>query len=181
MKQSLKPILDILPLALFFVFYKWGDMISATSALLISSLVCVSLRWCLFKHIPAMTLFNLALLSTFGGLVIYFNDATFIKVKPTIVYSLFSLILIAATICNKNVISLMTGGALHLEGNKWKKLCLYFACVFALCAVLNEFIWRNCEEQIWVNFKVMVFPLINIFAVIISYLLFFRNTLKTKV
>jgi len=176
--QLIKFILDTLPLVLFFIFYKTDGIFAATSTLVFSSILCMALRWAIFKHVPAMAVVGTILLCVFGGLTIYFNNSMFIKIKPTIVYSLFSMVLILCVIFNKNALSFISGGALKLPAKDWKKICLFFALVFLTCALLNELVWRNFSDDTWVSFKVIVFPLINITAFLISYFIFLRKALS---
>lgn len=173
----MKTILDILPLLLFFIFYKTDGIYTATSTLVFSSIICLGLRWAIYGNIPKSMIVSTVVLCCFGGLTMYFRNPIFIKLKPTIIYSFFSLALVTCAIFNKNALSFITGGALNVESVDWKKMCFYFAFVFAICAVLNECVWRNFPEETWVNFKVIAFPIINIAAIITSYFLFLRKPL----
>lgn len=177
MKPLLKFLLDTLPPLLFFISYKMKGISAATSMLVVASIICLTIRWVIFKHVPMTMLIGLGVLCAFGGLTVYFDNPLFIKIKPTIVCSLFALVLAISVMLKKDLIKLMFGEALPMNQDTCKKLSLFFICVFAICAILNELIWRNFDENIWVNFKIFVLPAINLMAVGMAYVLFIRKTL----
>ena len=41
------------------------------------------------RHLPIMPVVTAVIVLVFGGLTLFLHDATFIKVKPTIIYALF--------------------------------------------------------------------------------------------
>jgi intracellular septation protein len=93
----------------------------------------------------------------FGGLTLYLNDETFIKMKPTIIYGLFAAILFAGLMLGKSFIKILFDNFWDLSDEGWKKLTIRLAFFFLLMAVANEFIWRNFSTELWVNIKVFGF------------------------
>ena len=103
----------------------------------------------------------------FGGLTLYLRDETFIKLKPTIVYTLFAVLLWAGLVWKKPVLELLFGAAFTLTEEGWRKLTLRWALFFAVMAVVNELVWRNVSTDTWVSFKAFGFlPLTFLFAVL---------------
>ena len=149
MKKTMNPyirlILDIAPLALFFISYRLYGLMTATAVLIAATLISLFITWLLERKIALTPLISGVLVAMFGGLTLALNDSTFIKMKPTLVNLLFAAILL--------------GG--------WYLLSLRWALFFISLAALNEFIWRSFSEEFWVEFKVFgMLPLTLTFALL---------------
>jgi len=101
----------------------------------------------------------------FGGLTIYLQDETFIKMKPTVVYLLFAAILLAGLALKRTFLKMLMGEMFTLTDQGWLKLTYRWAGFFVAMALLNEVVWRNVSTDTWVSFKVFgLFPLTLLFA-----------------
>ena len=57
-------------------------------------------------------------------------------------------------------------GSFNLEEAGWNKLIYRYAGFFIFLGFLNEFVWRNYPEWIWVNFKVWgILPITLMFTI----------------
>src|SRR5262245_15948500 len=90
----LKPTVDYGPLAVFFASYLAFGLMAATAALIVASLVALLLAWMLERRVPLVPLITAAVVALFGGLTLWLQDETFIKMKPTIVQAVFALALL---------------------------------------------------------------------------------------
>ena len=103
----------------------------------------------------------------FGGLTIFFKDPTFIKLKPTIVYFLFSIFLLLGLVLKKNFLQIYLSSLIKLNDIGWNILTKRWIFFFLAMALLNEIIWRNFSTDFWVSFKVFGFlPLTIIFTLL---------------
>jgi len=89
----------------------------------------------------------------FGFLTIYLQDDTFIKIKPTIVNTLLSIILAAGLYFRRPVLKLALGEVLKLNEEGWRLLTFRWIGFFIFLAILNEVVWRNFSTDTWVSFK----------------------------
>jgi intracellular septation protein len=150
-------ILEIFPLIIFFALSKYYGIIIATGGLVASSLAVFVISYLKKKTIQKSAVISLILLVLFGLLTIAFNNPMFIKVKLTIVSLIFSAILFYGFYSKKTFMKKMLGAEVQKFGvnnKQWQKFDLSWAFYFFLLAILNEIIWRNFSEEIWVNFKV---------------------------
>jgi intracellular septation protein len=114
-----------------------------------------------------MALVTAAIVLVFGGLTLFLHDETFIKVKPTIIYALFSATLFVGLLLGRSFIAVMFDQVFNLTPHGWRLLTMRWAMFFAFMAVLNEIVWRTQTTDFWVAFKAFgVIPITAIFAML---------------
>ncbi len=151
----LKPATEYGPLAVFFIgYYVQKDLMVATVGLMAATAVSLVLSLIMIRKVPLMPLITAVIVGVFGGLTLLLNDDTFIKLKPTIVQALFSVILLGGLVFGKALLKPVMGSAWPMSETGWRRLTLHFGLFFAAMAVLNELVWRTQSEEFWVNFKV---------------------------
>ncbi len=151
----LKPVVDYVPLVAFFASYKYSDdLLLATQVIMGATALAIALSLAITRKLPIMPLVTAVIIGIFGGLTIYLQDETFIKMKPTIIQVIFALILGVGLILKRIWIKPLMGGAIHLPDAIWRQLTLRFMGFFLFSAALNEIVWRTQPTDIWVNFKV---------------------------
>jgi intracellular septation protein len=143
-----------------------GKIIAATALFMVAMLASLFITFILTRHLPIMPLVTAVVVLIFGGLTLYFNDATFIKLKPTIVNTLFGLVLLGGLAFGKALLPVVLDSVLHLDEIGWRKLTLRWGVFFLVLAGLNEFVWRTQSDDFWVNFKVWgTMPITILFAI----------------
>ncbi|MBO0332451.1 septation protein A [Sneathiella sp. CAU 1612] len=157
MQKGLKPATELGPILVFFAAYYFGDLFIATGAIMITTLIALAISYYYTRSLPMMPLVTAIVVMVFGGLTLYLNDETFIKMKPTIIYAIFSVILFAGLLLGKSFVKILFDNFWNLDDNGWKKLTVRLAAFFLLMAVANEIVWRNFSTELWVNIKVFGF------------------------
>ena len=166
MKNIYKLIIDIGPLAVFFIFYTRSDLQSAILPFMIATVIAVLFSYILEKKIPVMPTVGAIIILVFGGLTIYFDNEVFFKMKPTIINLLFAAILYGGIVLKKPLLKYLLGAALKLQDEGWSILTKRWIGFFIALAILNEIIWRTQSTDIWVNFKVFgILPITFIFTI----------------
>jgi intracellular septation protein len=161
----LKLALDLGPLALFFFANTRYGIFVATATFMVAVLAALAVSFVMTRQLPIMPVVTAIIVVVFGGLTLILHDATFIKVKPTIIYALFGAILIGGLIFKKPLLGVVFDSMFDLTDEGWRKLTLRWAFFFLVLAVLNEIVWRNTSTNVWVDFKVFgVTPLTLIFG-----------------
>lgn len=171
----LRMALEFGPLAVFFLTYRaysgeqvqiFGDtyegVVVATIAFVPTILFTLSVSFALTRHLPRMAAVTAVVVVIFGGLTIWLNDATFIKMKPTIVDLIFALILGWGLMFGRSYLKYLMGELLPLTDEGWLIFTKRWALFFVAMAVLNEIVWRGFSEDFWVNFKTFGSPVITI-------------------
>jgi intracellular septation protein len=165
-------IFEYLPLVIFFIFYKFGDLYWATGSLVVTSALQILYYVVKKQPIPKKNWLFFGLIAVFGGLTIFFHDDAFIKWKVTIINALFAIgLVVSNSFFNKNLIKELMGESLPLPEKIWGNLNLAWALFFLVCAILNIYIAYNFSLETWVNFKVFglmgltfIFAISTIFA-----------------
>jgi intracellular septation protein len=165
MKSFYKLLIDIGPLAVFFIFYTRSGLQASILPFMVATVIAVLLSYILEKKIPIMPTVGAGIVLLFGGLTIYFDNDIFFKMKPTIINVLFAVILYGGILINKPLLKYLLGAALKLEETGWKILTQRWIGFFIALAVLNEIVWRTQSTDVWVNFKVFgILPITFIFT-----------------
>jgi intracellular septation protein len=179
--QLTKLSLELGPLVVFFIVNAKGEdfmarfpvlstwfsqpIIFATAVFMVAMAVSLILSWVLLRRVALMPLVTGVVVLVFGGLTLYFQDATFIKIKPTIVNLLFAGTLLGGLAFRQSLLKYVFGDVYKLKPQGWLILTVRWGIFFLVLAVLNELIWRNFSTDFWVAFKVWAtMPLTFIFA-----------------
>jgi intracellular septation protein len=160
LNPGLKLVLELGPLALFFLSYSRFGIFAATGVMMVTVLITLGVSYRMLGRVPIMPMVTAVIVVIFGSLTLFYHDETLIKIKPTALYILFSAALFFGIAFNKPMLQIMFDGAFHLTAEGWRKLTWRWAIFFAVLAILNEIVWRNTSTNVWVDFKVFgVMPL----------------------
>ncbi len=162
-----KSVLELGPLVAFFIAYTmlkdtefevfgqvYQGFILATALFIPLLLGSTAILWLLSGTLSVTQIFTAVLVIVFGGLSIWWNDERFFKMKPTLIYLLFSVILGVGLLRGQSYLQVLMGQALPLRAEGWMILTRRFMVFFLMLAVGNEVVWRVFSTSVWVNFKV---------------------------
>ena len=192
----MKFLLDFLPLLLFFGTFKFAEshkewaasfatdhlgfivsggavgvdtapVLLATLVVIAATLVQVTTLKLMRRKIDLMLWITLALVVVLGGATVWFNNATFIKWKPTAAFWAMGLALwVSQALFKKNLLQSMIGGELQLPEAVWSRLNLLWVSFFTLMGVINLYVAYNFSTSTWATFKVFgVYSLMIVFTI----------------
>ena len=176
---ALKLALELGPLLVFFIANAHWNVFVGTAAFMAAVVVALVVSYSLTRSVPMMALLSTVVVIVFGGLTLVLHDATFIKLKPTIIYTLFGTILLAGLAVGRPLLTVVFHEVFELTPEGWRKLTIRWALFFLAMAVLNEIVWRTQSTDFWVTFKAFgVLPLTALFAAL-QYPLVTRHELPS--
>jgi intracellular septation protein len=182
LNPALKFALEIGPLLLFFLANARGEQAAAlwpaitslggpiffaTATFIVATLISLAVSYALTRRLPLMPFVTAIVVVVFGGMTLWLQDETFIKIKPTIIYVLFGAILLGGLAFGKSFLGYVFDSVFSLTDEGWRKLTMRWGLFFFALAVLNEAVWRSVSTDMWVNFKVFGFlPITFAFALL---------------
>jgi len=176
----LKLALELGPLLVFFFANARGEWLSerfpalaafggpifiATGLFMIATAIALAVSWSLTRTLPMMPLVSGVVVFVFGGLTLWLQDDVFIKMKPTIINTLFGAVLLGGLFFGKSLLGYVFESAFSLDAEGWRKLTLRWGLFFLFLAVVNEIVWRSFSTDAWVAFKVWgIMPITLVFT-----------------
>jgi intracellular septation protein len=167
----LKQALELGPTLLFFVLYlrikddsfrilgtEYSGFIVATLVLVPLLLAAMAALWWLTGRLSRMQVFTALTVVVFGALTAWFNDERFFKMKTTIVYGTFALLLGAGLLWGRSTLEWVMGEMIPMRHEGWMILTRRLCALFAALAVANEAIWRTQSTELWVTLETFAFP-----------------------
>lgn len=176
----LKLVLELGPLVVFFFANARGEWLAqkfpaltelggpifiATGLFMAATAIALLASWLLTRSLPIMPLVSGVVVFVFGALTLYLQDDVFIKMKPTIVNTLFGVLLLGGLAFGKSLLGYVFASAFRLDAEGWRKLTLRWGLFFLFLAVVNEVVWRSFSTDTWVAFKVWgIMPITLLFT-----------------
>ena len=150
----MKFLFDLFPVILFFVAFKFAGIYVATAVAMGATVAQIAWVWFRHRKVDTMLWVSLAVIGVFGSATLLFQDETFIKWKPTVLYWLFGATLAIAQLAfRRNLIRAMMGKQMELPEAAWTRLVWSWAGFFAFMGALNLYVANNFSTDVWVNFK----------------------------
>lgn len=198
-KESVNPLLKLVlelgPLMVFFfanargawlvqkfpVLAEFGGPIFvATGLFMAATAIALIASWLLLRTLPIMPMVSGVVVFIFGALTLYLQDDIFIKMKPTIVNTLFGGALLGGLYFGKSLLGYVFDSAFSLDAEGWRKLTFRWGLFFLFLALVNEVVWRNFSTDAWVTFKVWGIMPITLLFTFSQMPLILRHSLEEK-
>lgn len=183
----LKQVLELGPTILFFLIYmrikdetytlagtEYSGFIVAALILVPLLLVATLILWLLTGSISRMQIFIAVMVIFFGGLTAWFNDERFFKMKTTIVYGTFAVILGIGLLRGRSMLQWVMAEALPMKTEGWMILTRRLMVMFAGLAVANELIWRTQSTELWVKLETFAMPAALFLFLMLQFMLLQR-------
>lgn len=180
----MKLFYDLLPVILFFVGYhnasfvventpvgQWIDLnqsevviatIIATGIAIVASFIQVAGFWLKNKRFERLHIFSLVLISSLGGITIFFGNPAFIQWKPTLLNWVFAGAFLGSQFIGKsNLVERMMGAQIKLPEKIWLRLNLSWVAFFIFSGFANLYVAfyyaieldEKTRMDNWVDFK----------------------------
>ena len=208
----MKLLFDFFPIALFFAVFKIAEIFQLQSFQLVSkymsgfisggaikpdqapimiatvvAIVATTLQILYVKlkgrKVDPMLWVSFLIITVFGSLTIYYHNENFIKMKPTIIYGVFGIVmLLSQFVFKKNLMREAMEEQIKLPEDVWHKLGVAWIVFFAVLAVINllvAFVLFKDNTGAWVNFK--LFGMIGLtFAFIVGQTVFLSKYIEEE-
>jgi intracellular septation protein len=179
----MKFLSDLFPVILFFVVFKLGGqhaqdlsafmtqhvgpltksgavgpaeapILAATLVTIVASALQIAWLRATGRTVETMQWITLGIITVLGCATLFFNDANFIKWKPTVVYwALGSTLLFWQLILRRNALRALLGSQLKLPDAIYARLSLAWAGFFLIMGAVNLWVAFSFSTDTWVDFK----------------------------
>jgi len=145
--------------------------------MVISSIVMIFYTYIKTRKVSKFNIINTAILVVLSLITLTFNDSSFIKMKPTVIYCGVAFLLILDLFFLRKLylqklylpILQKSFDSFEISKKTWKKLTFQWIVMLFMIAIINEMTWRFIGENAWVNFKVFILPIILTCIFIIQF------------
>lgn len=160
-------LIDLGPLLLFFAVNAISGIFAATGAFMVAIVAAMIVSKIRYRHISPLLWFSGFMVLVLGGITLWLQNETFIKLKPTIYYTMVGGLLVFGLATGRNLLKSVLGSAYPgLSERGWQLLTRNWAIFFLAMAVVNEAVWRNTSTDFWVGFKLWgALPATFLFAI----------------
>ena len=167
----LKMVLELGPPIAFFAIYlrirdevftlggtEYSGFIVATLVFVPILLVAMGILWALTGQLSRMQVFTAFMVIFFGGLTAWFNDERFFKMKTTLVYGFFAVVLSIGLVRGKSYLEYVMADMMPMRPEGWMILTRRLTIGFFVLAIANEVTWRTLSTDLWVKIETFGFP-----------------------
>lgn len=174
----MQALYDLLPVLAFFVTYPFTkNMVVATGVLVVATIVQVAVQWVRTRSVSRMALISAGLVLVFGGITLLLKDSLYIMWKPTVLYVLFAIALVASQFfTGKPVVQRLLESQLVADARTWRIANLSWAVFFVVLALVNyAFVHgfthspagtdeQKSWESAWATWKLGTIGIVLVFA-----------------
>ena len=171
--------LDLGPLVVFFVTYKFANIFAATGALMVVTVATLIIGYVLTKKVAIIPLVTGVMVLVFGGLTLWLNSDWFIKLKLTIIYLLLATGMYVGLYLGRPFAKVMLEMAVELPDWCWRTLTHRIAACFLAVAGMNEIARQVLTTDDWVSFKVIGVPVLMLLFFAANTPFILRNEIKS--
>ena len=163
---AMRLLVDLGPLVVFFVANARYGVFVGTGAFIIAFLAGMAVSLIATHRVSKLQMFSGFLVVVMGGLTLWLHNETFIKIKPTLYYSVIAALLFFGLATGRPLLKSVLGSAYPgLDRTGWDKLTRNWAIFFLVMAVANEAVWRSVTTDQWISFKLWIaLPATFVFA-----------------
>jgi len=152
---NLEIFLELFPTLIFFFVFRFWDFQTAVITSIIVTLISTAISLIKLGKLPLLAISSFGIFTILAGLTLYFQDETFVKMKPTIGKTLFALMLFGGLFAKPSFLYRVLHLQLKLTDKGWIVLTFFWIAFALSLACLNELVWRNFSTDVWVNFKTL--------------------------
>ena len=163
----MQPFLDLLPVVAFFATYNLAGyfvpdaerIYLATEVLLGVTVLQILVQWVRTRVVSKMLLVSAGLVLVFGGLTIWLHDERFLLWKPTLVFGLFGIAMVASPwVLGKPLMQRVLEHQIRAEPRIWHLTNLSWSLLWFALAAINVVFVKYFSQRAWVNWQAVLRP-----------------------
>jgi intracellular septation protein len=167
-----------------------GPLFVATGLFMAATVISLVVSKIVVGKLPLMPLVSGAVVLVFGALSIWLQNELFVKMKPTIINTLFGAVLLGGLFFGRSLLGYVFNAAFQLDQEGWNKLTLRWALFLFFLAILNEVLWRSLNwyylpdakaaDSMWISSKLWVTMPVTFLFTLSQMPLIMRHSVDVK-
>jgi intracellular septation protein len=161
-----QPVVDYSGLGLFVLVYiVKRDLQTASWGMAIGSALGLIVGFIMQRKLALMPLVTGSIAIVFASLTLIFHNTFFIKIKLTVVDTIFAAVLLGGLAIGKRPLKAVLGAAIKVSDQAWKVLTLRYGLYCAFLAISNAIIALNpaiFSDDIYVAYRTIAVPLMTV-------------------
>ena len=148
----MKILLDLFPFVAFLATWSKFGIYTATAVLMGTLWLAVALDYFVVsKKLNPMLLGTAIIASAFGTLTLLLHDPVFVRIKPTVLFGINSLVFLGSHFIGEKVLlQRLMGAQLPLPEPLWRRISLAWVLFFGVAALVNLYTALYCSEKTWI-------------------------------
>ncbi|MBP6888906.1 MAG: septation protein IspZ [Candidatus Pacebacteria bacterium] len=146
------------PIILFFIALSFlgsddAAFLISTAIFTIATAVALATSYILEKRIAWFPLIAGGSVLLFGIITLAFKNPELFMVKDTFYNGFFAVFLLGGAFFDKAMLKPLFIGLFDIQEKGWFILSVRWGLFFLLLTILNEIVWRNYSNDVWVSYK----------------------------
>jgi intracellular septation protein len=172
----MQALYDLLPVLAFYAAFKFAGIYVATAVLMAITVLQVVVQWVRTRTVSKVLLMFSVLALVFGGLTLWIHDDRFIVWKPTVVYALFGIAMLASPfVAGKPLIQTLFEKHLTTDARTWSITNTSWALMWFAIAAGNAVFATRFSRDAWVNWHTAITPIVFVFGIAQAFWLSSRS------
>jgi intracellular septation protein len=155
---------EFVPVLAFFLAAQFFSFYTATSVLMVFTVIALSLGWHFERHFPVLPIISGVFVIISGIITLIYRAPDALIFADSLYYFLTGLTIAVGLVFRTNILKMIFGRIFAMHDIGWKILSLRWTIIFLLGGVANETVRILGTPEIWVHFKVMKVATITIFG-----------------
>jgi len=139
-------------------------IVQATWVLVAASAIALVVGYAVERRLAPLPLLAGGFALIFGGLTLFFDDPSLLKIKLSIQNGLLAIVLLGSMPFGKYPFKYLLGDSIKVTDHAWRGLTLRYGLYFATIAIANEFVWRTQTDDTWVAFRGFIWVAAAVFG-----------------
>jgi len=171
MGRASRALIDLLPIAAFFIGYQYGGIFFATGAIMAGMAVQLLLIRLTGRSIEGPYLAGFVLVLLFGTLTLVLRDGAFIQWKTTVINLGFAAALVVShKLLSRNLVRMALSKVMTMSDADWGTFSHLLALSFLFMAALNTALVLLISEETWVTIKTFGYPVLSLALFVLIFL-----------
>ncbi len=154
-KLTVSTLIELGPVLVFFVVYKYTEMLSAIAVVMAMTVLSVVIGQLLQKRVALFPIISGGFTIIFGLLSLYYQNPKFYIIQHTLFYWLWTVLLTIGLFQGKSYLKPLIDSIFAISDTGWMISAFRYAWVYGLLGLGNELSWRIWGEEFWVYYKLM--------------------------